>query len=54
MDRVLRPGGKAVLVVSEVPTLRSAVQPFAWRQQRLVNFRILGQRATIFVYRKDK
>jgi 23S rRNA G2445 N2-methylase RlmL len=54
MDRVLKPGGKAVLIVSDVPALTAAVRAVGWRQQRKVPVRILGYRATIFVYRKDR
>jgi tRNA (guanine6-N2)-methyltransferase len=54
MDRVLRPGGMAVLLVSELPALREAVRHASWQQQRLVGVRVLGQRATIVVYRKKK
>ena len=54
LDRVLKPGGKAVIIVSDVPALRTAAQAVAWKQQRQVPIRILGQRATIFVYRKEK
>ncbi len=52
-DRVLRKGGKAVLLVADAPALKSAVQRVNWRQQRQVPVRVLGQRAIIFVYRKD-
>ncbi|MFO0967635.1 MAG: THUMP domain-containing class I SAM-dependent methyltransferase [Gemmataceae bacterium] len=52
MDRVLRPGGRAVLLVSDVPALRAALEPVAWKKVRAVNVRILGQRSTIGVYRK--
>jgi tRNA (guanine6-N2)-methyltransferase len=54
MNRVLRPGGMAVLLVSEVPVLRDAAQRLGWRQQRIVNVRVLGQRAAIMVWRKDR
>jgi tRNA (guanine6-N2)-methyltransferase len=52
MDRVLRPGGRAVLIVADVPALQQAVEGVGWRQQRRVNLRVLGQRASILVYRK--
>jgi 23S rRNA G2445 N2-methylase RlmL len=54
MDRVLRPGGRAVLIVSDVDALKQAVEGTDWRQQRRVNLRVLGQRASILVYRKEK
>lgn len=54
LDRVLRPGGKAVLIVADVEALREAVRPVGWKRQKQVNVRILGQRASILVYRKEK
>jgi 23S rRNA G2445 N2-methylase RlmL len=54
MDRVLKPGGKAILITSDVPALRDAVAPVGWRQQRQVQVRILGLRASVFVFRKEK
>lgn len=54
MDRVLRPGGKATLLVADVPALREAAEKIGWRSQRRVNVRVLGQRATILVYRKER
>lgn len=53
MNRVLRPGGKAVLLVSDHDALRQAVTPWGWRQLRRVDVRVLGQRAVILVYRRD-
>ena len=52
MDRVLRPGGKAVLIVADARALRSAVQHVGWKQERQVQLRMLGQRAVIEVFRK--
>jgi 23S rRNA G2445 N2-methylase RlmL len=52
MDRVLRPGGRAVLIVSDVPLLQQAAGDAGWKQERRVNLRVLGQRASILVYRK--
>jgi tRNA (guanine6-N2)-methyltransferase len=52
MDRVLRPGGKAVLIVSDAKALRAAVERVGWKEQRHVQLRMLGQRAFIGVYRK--
>jgi 23S rRNA G2445 N2-methylase RlmL len=54
MDRVLQPGGKAVLIVADAEALRAAIERFAWKEQRRVNLRMLGQRAFIGVYRKEK
>jgi tRNA (guanine6-N2)-methyltransferase len=52
MDRVLRPGGKAVLIVMDTKALRSAVERVGWKEQRHAQVRMLGQRAHIGVYRK--
>jgi hypothetical protein len=52
MDRVLRPGGLAVLLVADLSALRDAVRRTTWSQSRLVDVRVLGQRAAIVVYRK--
>ena len=52
MDRVLRPRGKAVLIVSDVQAMRSAAERVGWKSERQVHLRMLGQRASIGVYRK--
>ena len=52
MDRVLRPGGKAVLIVADPTLLREIVKRAGWQQQRFVRVRVLGQKASIQVYRK--
>jgi tRNA (guanine6-N2)-methyltransferase len=52
MDRVLVPGGRAVLLVSDVKALGAAIEPAGWKKLRAVQVRILGQRSTIGVYRK--
>jgi 23S rRNA G2445 N2-methylase RlmL len=52
MDRVLKPGGKAVLVVSDAKALRAAIERVGWKEQRHVQVRMLGQRSFIGVYRK--
>lgn len=52
MDRVLRPKGKAVLLVAEAAALKDAIRPLEWKQERFVPVRVLGQRAVIMVYRK--
>ncbi len=51
-DRVLRPGGRAVLLTGKAETLRPAVQAVGWKALRRVTVRILGQAATIGVWRK--
>jgi 23S rRNA G2445 N2-methylase RlmL len=52
MDRVLRPGGRAVLIVSDVPALRQAVWQLGWENTRRLTVRILGQSALVSVWRK--
>jgi tRNA (guanine6-N2)-methyltransferase len=54
MDRVLQPGGRAVLLVADVGALREAVRKLNWKQLRMVTVRVLGQRASILVYRKGE
>lgn len=51
-DRVLRPGGKAVLLVSEPEWMRPLAQKAGWTSQRELRIRLLGQLATIGVWRK--
>jgi len=52
MDRVLKPGGRAVLIVMDAKALRTAAERVGWKEQRYVQMRTLGQRAFIGVYRK--
>ena len=52
MDRVLRPGGKSVLIVADARALRAAVERVGWKQERHVQLRMLGQRAFISAFRK--
>lgn len=51
-NRVLKPGGKAVLLVAEIEALRDAVKPFAWQPVRQLKVRILGQLAILSVWTK--
>lgn len=51
-DRVLKPNGKAVLLVSDFPPLRDAAQTVGWKPQRRLSVRILGQPAVASVWRK--
>jgi 23S rRNA G2445 N2-methylase RlmL len=53
MDRVLHPGGRAVLIVADVSALEDAAKAVCWRRQRRVHVRVLGQRATILSYLKS-
>jgi hypothetical protein len=51
-DRVLRSGGRAVLLTAEAGLLREAVRPLPWHLRRQVRLRLLGRRATLFAWRK--
>lgn len=53
-DRVLRPGGVSVLIVSVAAALRSAVRPVGWKAGRQLSIRVLGQPAVITVWRKSQ
>jgi tRNA (guanine6-N2)-methyltransferase len=51
-DRVLRPGGLAVLLVSAAAALRAAARAVGWKAQRQLAIRVLGQPAVVSVWRK--
>jgi tRNA (guanine6-N2)-methyltransferase len=51
-DRVLRPGGKAVLLVADHAALREAARNASWKPLRTLQVRVLGQRATMSLWRK--
>jgi 23S rRNA G2445 N2-methylase RlmL len=53
-DRVLRPGGQAVLIASAATALRSAVRAVGWKSLRQVKIRVLGQPAMVAVWRKPE
>jgi 23S rRNA G2445 N2-methylase RlmL len=53
-NRILRPGGRAVLLTSAMGLLDRAARSAGWRSQRRVEVRVLGQRATISVWRKPE
>lgn len=50
--RVLRPGGQAVLLVSDAAALREAARPVGWKAHRQLRVRVLGQAAQISAWRK--
>lgn len=54
MDRVLKPKGKAVLLVSDAAALKNAIRATGWTQERFLPVRVLGQRAVIMVNRKPQ
>jgi hypothetical protein len=51
-DRVLKPGGWAVLLVSEDAPLRAVARTAGWKLLRELAVRVLGQPAVITVWRK--
>ncbi len=51
-NRVLKAGGRAVLLVSDQPALREAIEQTAWTATRQYSVEILGQGATISVWQK--
>jgi SAM-dependent methyltransferase len=51
-NRVLRPGGKAVFLVSEADALREAIKPHHWQPMRQMRIEVLGQPAAISVWQK--
>jgi 23S rRNA G2445 N2-methylase RlmL len=51
-DRVLRPEGKAVLLVSDPAPLRDAAHAVGWRRLDQFRLRVLGQSALISVWQK--
>jgi tRNA (guanine6-N2)-methyltransferase len=52
-DRVLKPGGRAVLLVSDLAALREATREVSWKSQRQLRVRVLGEPAVITVWRKE-
>lgn len=53
-DRVLRPGGRAVLLVSDAEVLRSAIRPYHWQAVRQFRPIILGQPTLLGVWKKPE
>ena len=51
-DRVLKSGGKVVLLASDEKALREAVRPVRWRPLRKLKLEVLGQAAVISVWQK--
>ena len=51
-DRVLKPGGRAVYVVSEQDILGDALKRVGWSPTRLLRVRVLGQPAVVSVWHK--
>ncbi len=53
-DRVLRPGGVAVLLVANQGALKEAASAVNWKLTRQLRVRVLGQKAAISVWRKSE
>lgn len=53
-DRVLRPGGRAVLLVSDIDALRGPLALHRWRPTRQLRVRVLGQPAVLSVWQKSE
>jgi 23S rRNA G2445 N2-methylase RlmL len=51
--RVLKPGGRAVLLAGDQDALTAAARTAGLRSERLLPVRLLGQRAVVSVWRKD-
>jgi 23S rRNA G2445 N2-methylase RlmL len=51
-DRVLRAGGRVILLVADVGALKEAVRAVDWQPLRQQRLRVLGQKATILAWRK--
>lgn len=51
-DRVLKPEGRAVLIVADFAALKDAARAVHWKMQRQLRVRVLGQPATIGVWSK--
>ncbi len=51
-DRVLRPAGVAVLLVSDLAALKEAARAVGWRPEQALKVRILGQPAALSVWKK--
>ena len=52
-NRILRPGGQAVLLVSDVSALSNAIRALPWKPKRAVRVRILGTASQISIWRKE-
>lgn len=52
LHRVLRPGGLAVLLVSDLPALKDATAAAGWKSLRRLRVRVLGQPAALTVWRR--
>ena len=51
---MLKPGGRAVVLVAEIEALREAIKPYGWLPSRQLKVRILGQLAILSVWTKPE
>ena len=51
-DRVLKPGGRAVVLVMDHDALRGPLTAMRWTATRLLKVRVLGQSAMLSVWQK--
>lgn len=54
MDRTLRPGGRAVLLVSDLRALRGPARFAGWKLANSLRVRVLGQAAIVTVWEKPR
>lgn len=54
MNRILKPGGIAILLVSDAAAMKDAIRMVPWHQLHFVPIRILGQPAVILGYQKRR
>jgi 23S rRNA G2445 N2-methylase RlmL len=52
-DRILRPGGRAVLLVGDPGILKEAAASVGWNLERQFRVRVLGQPAFLSLWKKD-
>jgi tRNA (guanine6-N2)-methyltransferase len=52
-DRVLRRGGRAIVLVSDLPALKQAAAKVGWTSNPYHQVRVLGQRAFLTTWRKS-
>jgi 23S rRNA G2445 N2-methylase RlmL len=52
LHRVLKPGGRVALLVSDLRALEDAIRPWGWRRRERLRLRLLGQAAWLGVWQK--
>ena len=51
-DRVLKPDGRAVLLVADAPSLHEAAHAVGWKRTQHFRVRVLGQLASLSTWTK--